>query len=226
MVRAKPYGPNQTRMEAVRNRQGGSKKIKIRCVCGACNSGWMNQIEEAVRPDLTAMIQGNPVQLDRGRQRKLAEWITLKLMVAEHEHPSGVVFPSEVNRAFYERRELPSRLSIWLFKSEPYVLKSFYHFHGFWMSTRPVYPAANGPRKNVKTVTFGIGDLFVFALYINSPEIQLNFNPVPGISVGLLPEPPGDLHWPPSLMVNMATGTNIAQSLMRISNDAKTRWLP
>jgi hypothetical protein len=48
---------------SVRNRQGSTAKKTVRAVCGACNHGWMNDLEKEVRPVLEPLLLGIPVSL-------------------------------------------------------------------------------------------------------------------------------------------------------------------
>ena len=43
-------------------------------VCGACNTGWMHDLEEAVRPIIGGPILGHPRQFSAGDQRLMALW--------------------------------------------------------------------------------------------------------------------------------------------------------
>jgi hypothetical protein len=63
-------------------------------VCLACNSGWMSQLEERVKPVLGPMLQGTPTPLDVEAQRLLARWIDKTIMVYEFEFPDNAVTTS------------------------------------------------------------------------------------------------------------------------------------
>jgi hypothetical protein len=68
----------------------------IRCVCEACNGGWMSQIEAAAKPHILAMMHGAPYTLGPDAQSILATWTTLKAMIMEYVQPAdrrrGFVF--------------------------------------------------------------------------------------------------------------------------------------
>jgi len=62
----------------MRPRQGSTFTKKIRVVCKTCNNGWMSRLENATKPILLPLIQGEPALLDREQQTLLAQWIASK----------------------------------------------------------------------------------------------------------------------------------------------------
>ena len=54
------------------------------CVCRRCNSGWMSDIEQAAKPALTNMIQGNTVELDPETQEAVGTWMCLKAILSAY----------------------------------------------------------------------------------------------------------------------------------------------
>jgi hypothetical protein len=78
------------------------------CVCGGCNCGWMNDIEQAARPALSAMIRDEPITLDRLTQNTVATWLGLKAIVCQY----GQSPPQPVRREWlaelFESRRPPS----------------------------------------------------------------------------------------------------------------------
>jgi len=62
-------------------------EFRVKCVCAVCNQGWMSNIESAAQPIVTAMIEDQRVILDTGDQEKVAKWLGLKAIVAQHGLP-------------------------------------------------------------------------------------------------------------------------------------------
>jgi hypothetical protein len=71
-------------------RQGAPKDKKIPVVCEECNTGWMSRLETAVIPILTPIIKGSFCAITPDRRRLIAEWLTLKTMVLEHDRAIGL----------------------------------------------------------------------------------------------------------------------------------------
>ena len=68
-----------------RRRQGPIINRKVKTVCRSCNSGWMNQLEQAARPDITALASDQEHVLDAEAQERLTRWVLMKVMVSEGE---------------------------------------------------------------------------------------------------------------------------------------------
>lgn len=57
---------------------------KLRAVCKPCNSGWMSDLETAVRPLIEPMIQGYNAALTPDEQTTVATWASMKAAVFEY----------------------------------------------------------------------------------------------------------------------------------------------
>jgi hypothetical protein len=58
--------------------------VLARMICEPCNNGWLNQLEEKVRPFFHLMLlNAGAVQLDATMQRDFARWATIKAMLIE-----------------------------------------------------------------------------------------------------------------------------------------------
>jgi hypothetical protein len=75
-----------------------------KCVCEQCNGGWMSTIEDAARPILTAMIEDQRITLDIEDQEKVATWLGLKAIVAQHTLPQGQIAFEWTNAFAIEKR--------------------------------------------------------------------------------------------------------------------------
>jgi hypothetical protein len=71
--------------------------IAVKAVCTQCNSGWMNSLENEVRPVLGPLIRGEDVLLDVAKQLVLARWMAKTSVLVEHLHRGSVVLgPSDL----------------------------------------------------------------------------------------------------------------------------------
>ena len=68
---------------SIRIRQGQARSRKPRNTCGACNSGWMSQIENLAKPYLSALILGQRAILSPFAQYAVACLIALIVMRVE-----------------------------------------------------------------------------------------------------------------------------------------------
>jgi hypothetical protein len=84
--------------------------------CKPCNEGWMERIEGATQPILKPMLRDEPVQLEVAAQDTLAQWATLRMMMAQHGHPKDRrrSIPETRYHGFYRRLQIPPGVQIWL----------------------------------------------------------------------------------------------------------------
>lgn len=158
----------------VKSRQGHSWTKKIRAVCRSCNSGWMSVLENAAKPILTPLIATQPHRLTVDAMRILAQWIGLKIMVGERNHPEDSVTPLEDRAKFRSTLEIPQNFRIWIAKCGAGGWETGYLRHAATIGTSPIV-MPHHRFKNIHSVAFGIGDLFVFALHYDgcwSPQFQ------------------------------------------------------
>jgi hypothetical protein len=153
-------------------RQGAAITKKLRVVCRDCNHGWMKALEEQARPILTPLIRGEPINLDLDQQRTLAEWITLKAMIAEHNVPADVVVPEEDRVKFFTDRAIPSYIHIWVISSQSEKWRARYIRHTATFSLPGTLPATTG--KNTQTIAWGLGRLFLLVMMSTATGVDLN----------------------------------------------------
>jgi hypothetical protein len=88
MATLKPQGANvlvEAEHKGLRKWEFFSNKVDltVRCVCAKCNSGWMSNLENEIKPILTEMLHGREVRLTRDNQRRLCIWAIKTVMVME-----------------------------------------------------------------------------------------------------------------------------------------------
>jgi hypothetical protein len=85
----------------------------VKIVCASCNNGWMNDLENGVRPFLPDLINGRAVELTAGNQKALASWSlkTMFMFAGQNKHPRLDILPLKDCASFYQDRE-PSRFMI------------------------------------------------------------------------------------------------------------------
>jgi len=93
----------------------GTLGIIVTMPCERCNNGWMSQLETAVLPIFTDLINGRPRLIKTDEQLIVARWAVKTAMVYEYfrRHSPRYYRPSD-RRAFYKQRIIPSGTGLWL----------------------------------------------------------------------------------------------------------------
>ncbi len=205
-------------------RQGHTWTKKIRAVCVSCNNGWMSLLESAAKPILTPLIASQAHRLTVDAMHVLAQWMALKVMVAERNHPEDAVTPLDDCAKFKRTREIPPNFKIWITKCGLEGWRSRYFRHAATVSTISI-GAPQHRLKNIHSVAFCIGDLFVLVLH-TTVEGVLNSNPSqPGPVVPLFPVT-GPCDWPPPRSLSADEARALADTLGRRLRDPKVPWRP
>jgi hypothetical protein len=98
-----------------REGQGHSGSKKIKHVCRTCNETWLsNQVEDAAKPTLTPLINGETMTVNADMQRILSTWAAKTVMTAEHVHPSKVVVHQIERTCLKDNLLPPAGWYIWI----------------------------------------------------------------------------------------------------------------
>lgn len=119
--------PGQNPIDRLKLLNGELYKITINCVCTLCNNGWMNRLDELVRPLVLDLINARPLDFDREQARFLASWVAMKMMVAEQHYPDTAAFKSSDHANFYLTGQPPVGFSLWLAHSPHQLTASMFH---------------------------------------------------------------------------------------------------
>jgi hypothetical protein len=87
--------------------------VEVRQVCGTCNSGWMNDLEKAVRPLLVMLKRWETVLLDATRQGVLSAWAWKTILMLELAGGQRLI-PADEYERFYQDRSPPPSAHIWI----------------------------------------------------------------------------------------------------------------
>lgn len=80
------HGPNATAIIHPTNSKTEHKtplNLQAREVCRDCNGGWMSRLDEQVKPDILALMQGRGLVLTPDRAAAVATWATMKSFADE-----------------------------------------------------------------------------------------------------------------------------------------------
>jgi hypothetical protein len=102
--------------EATMTRHGHSGSRKLRRLCNTCNNGWVSQMDNAVKPFLPSLFQGEWSTVNEAEQAILAKWLTKITMVGDTigllDRPAYI--PAPQRKWFYDHKEPPTGWKIWV----------------------------------------------------------------------------------------------------------------
>jgi len=199
-----------------RKRPGSVRGMRLRVVCAPCNNTWMSRLEADAQPILTPLIQGRLSTLDANQQRTVAEWMALKLMVADHGHPDDYVVSETDRYDFRKSRRIPDGFEVRLGRCGQGRWTSCF-FRVTALRERPKPVQKDLPPKNLESVVFGIGALLIFAFVSPDPELTTSDSlskPLPR----LWPPQATELLWPPEIALSADQADNVAHSLEQLLN--------
>jgi hypothetical protein len=100
--------------EPIVQRGRGIFTRKLKIVCGACNHGWMSEIEKAAKPLLMQMFNSqSQISLSAHDQLALARWAFKTAVVARYVADKST-FPAAHRREFYTTNDPPQHAQIWI----------------------------------------------------------------------------------------------------------------
>jgi hypothetical protein len=220
------HNPKIKEPRYLKNYQGQVNTIQIRAVCASkrgstnslgkigCNDGWMSSLDAAAKPVLTKLILGEPVVLGREQLGTLAAWITLKVMVCEHEanrkegDPDTVVTTQDERSAFMRDPSPPNGWKIWIANQDAGQWRTGFARHSAFLTTLdeggvPVVPV--GPlAHNSQTVTFGFGRLLFHVFSSRHPGALAEFDFPNKVSLFRIHPFDGGFFWPPDRVLGDA----------------------
>jgi hypothetical protein len=208
-----------------RTKPGHAWTKKVRVVCERCNNGWMNAVETAARPYLVLLISSTPHTMTPASALAVAQWITLKIMVGEHNQSGDAVTLPEDRAKFRSNLQVPPNFRIWIARCGVGGWETTYFRHAATVSATPgVRPEHR--HKNIHSVTFGIGDMLVHALHTTAVDVELDLSfSQPGVVIPLFPTAE-TVTWPPARSINADEAAFLADTLSRLFLQHRTRWQP
>lgn len=82
---------NQERRATVKKKSGEARSKRLPVVCIPCNTKWMSQLQDSVKPVLTALIKDEAITLNSKEKNILAAWMTMTTMVLEFDDARNAV---------------------------------------------------------------------------------------------------------------------------------------
>jgi hypothetical protein len=185
----------------------------------------MSRLEEAAKPILLPMFRGEPVHLANEDQTRIVNWISVKVMVSEFSKPDDYCTSSENRLRFFETREIPANLEIWLGNCGEDRWSSA-HFRQGATYGPPGFVPPRIPPKNTQTVAIGFGQLFIIALAQPEGIKMLDLGKLPGTLSRLWPPASVMFAWPPAAKLTLGQADDLALVLDQIPKTGRVLWKP
>lgn len=165
-------------------------------VCGPCNSGWMSQLEQAVKPLIVGPIAGRPATFDAAAQTTIATWAIKTAMTLGLSFPGENPIPSEHYRLMAAQQQPPPNTTV---LTIGYTGREYSHI-GVWKALSMVRAGEDKPDlPNTYVTTISAGH-FVFQVLgstIELPELPKRATALRAVSDYIWPLQGKPIQWPP-----------------------------
>jgi hypothetical protein len=169
-------------------------EVVRRAVCATCNNGWMNELDQATQPLVTAMVTGNRVAIgDIVHWTRLAAWVSMVSMIVESmQEQEGALSPAHAHYLYREQLPPPG-WKMWLA-----ALERFDEHHVTLGGFTLIRPRGRG-----YLGTIGI-DHFVAQVMVLPADERDGTHPMREHVVQSWPPTPSPTVWPPPRLLRDA----------------------
>jgi hypothetical protein len=159
-----------------KNKQGHVGSLKTKTVCKKCNTGWMHNLEDRVRPTLISLFQANTLRFTADLQSNIATWCVKTCMTAEQVHPNSAEFPQSDRTLLMERLAPPPNWFVWVghYRGEAWQNLSYGQNRG-GLDSRPVANSEHA-RHSISASVMGIGRIIFLVVKTSAPDITQKLN--------------------------------------------------
>jgi len=199
--------PNDTREHEVVHRyvdpNTGERRVLKRArtfalysrkVCGACNSGWLNELEARVRPLMAHFAANTPITLNAEEQADLALWSVVAALIAMSNDPDAAGFadPAIAYTIFQEGRP-PDEMNVWL-GANSHGEMGWFRSHTLNLASAPEQTGAWGA-----TISFGYAVMHM--VFHGLPNQRMRLRQDAQRSLRRIWTPRDRVAWPPKLVM-------------------------
>jgi hypothetical protein len=182
-------------------------------VCGDCNSGWLNQIQQTARPLLLPLFEGRAHRIDGDAQSKIAAWIAMATMTGEYlsQDQKRVTVPQSDRDWLMAHPTAPAHWVIWIgrYRWQRAVVPQWVHL-SLHVPDSDALPdrLTEHHRPNTQTTAFCVGELFAFVMSSELPEVPpgCNWRTAPSANFKLhriWPIEQAAIQWSPAAMTDL-----------------------
>lgn len=220
--------PGLPRSEKSRKIGGDPLSRRVKCVCEACNTRWMKDIQDAAKPIVVPMIGGQRVPLRRPEQRTLAAWIAMSVMCSEFGKDQLQAISPADRETLYRHKVPPKRnWQIWLGRYQRKVSANEWDHRALLiLPAKKVSDGAtpDGRTHNTQSTTYTVGELFIHVVSSDWAKCISNFRVVQDRHlVRLWPRNGSPVVWPPARILSDEEAARIAAGFFDGLRRAGTR---
>jgi len=114
LERVKTREPLSRRIGDTRPVVTEEQEVRIPCVCGACNNGWMSRLERKCKPIIGSLLEDLSLALDAQHRKFLSEWALKTAMVCDACGGRARFFTDAECHAFKSNnRQIPDGTGVW-----------------------------------------------------------------------------------------------------------------
>jgi hypothetical protein len=148
---------------------GDPHSLRVKCVCEACNNGWMSRLQERAKPVVLPLIKGETTTLTRRKQELASAWIAMAVICAEFGDRSRVAVQPEDRQWLMTRRMPPATgWKIWIGRHQRSRLIRRPHLTHYALRVveqeTGERPFRGMPFFNTQATTYVVGELHVHAI--------------------------------------------------------------
>lgn len=186
-------------------RQGSIFSQKPYLACVGCNTGWMREFEDDVKPFGESLFKRfDPITLEENQVRALAGWIALVAILAQYVDKAreDITTTREDLDCIWKRKVPPDYWSVFACSLDGNIWRGRYshratHIARFDGVPKYLEAVKAGVQANTQVSSFGIGSIFFQVYSCPAPSLVTDYRAVTkkaGLNQ-IWPLPPGSL-WP------------------------------
>ena len=89
--------------------------LAVKCVCGACNNGWMSQLQSGAKPIIERLWDQAEVTLDLYDCKSLSLWAVMTSMTLQtFDEQNNWLYTEEERTLMWHEQRIPSFIGIWI----------------------------------------------------------------------------------------------------------------
>jgi len=209
--------PGKPEPAVMRIRAGDPLDSQVKAICGACNSGWMGGIQNAAKPFLIPLFNGDACVPNDRVQTVVSAWIAMATMTGEHlsRDKKRIAISQSDRNWLMNRQSAPSDWYIWIGRYERQKWQPQWVKASFPVLNTEYIPDAvtlDDRRPTLQTTAFTVGQLFAFAMSCHFPEIPRGWDWRTATGARTLlkrvwPLEECTLSWPPFTMTDSDAGS-------------------
>ncbi len=161
----------------ISKRAGEAQRLKVKCVCYRCNSGWMGSIQDATKLIMLPLVLGRPGILTPEKQLQIATWATMATITSEYDDLLTVTIPPSDRKYFYKKKFPPQTFRIWIGHIPPDVWEHRWIYHPLAIAKddteRDALADQALSKLNTETSTYVFGQVFIHVLSMSIDHVDI-----------------------------------------------------